>query len=113
MKDTDKKGCCAEGERKVAVVIQDKSVGINPKTRKKNWNDYHWYRQEPDGSWTHKRGAKKTEDKDASGKPIKDPSKADRNYPGTPDYDKFCGYLCVPYGMDLENRPKAKPGKAK
>jgi hypothetical protein len=49
-KDPDSSGCCAKGWRKIAGVVQDKShPGAD--------NDYHWYRQEPDGTWSHKRGA--------------------------------------------------------
>jgi len=78
--------CCKERWRKVALVIQDKSV--TDKTGKKGWNDYHWYRQEQDRSWSHKRGANARETVDAAGNKIEDPEKANRKYPGTPEYDK-------------------------
>jgi len=42
--------------------------------------DYHWYRQNPDGTWSHKPGKKPVTDKDASGNVIYDPDDADRNY---------------------------------
>jgi len=88
---------CPKGSRKIAGVIQDKSaIG---------WNDYHWYRLESNGLWTHKRGRTEVQHKDASGKPITDPSKANRNYPGNPDYDKFCGYLCISKTVDIDKGP--------
>ena len=52
--------------------------------------DYHWYRQNDNGRWSHKRGNTKVTDKDASGKTIYDPEKADRG-----PYTIFCGYFCV------------------
>jgi len=95
-------GCCKEDWRKVLLVIQDKSV--TDAAGKKRWNDYHWYRQEADMSWSHKRGYYAPSTKDAAGNPIQDPEKADRKYPGTPDYDKSCGYLCAPKNMNLDKK---------
>jgi hypothetical protein len=91
----DAKGCCPVGSRKIAGVVQDKSHPAGD-------NDYHWYRQEPDGTWSHKRGNTAASRVDASGKPITNPETADRKYPGSDDYDKFCGYLCVPGDMDAD-----------
>lgn len=93
--DPDGSGCCAKGWRKIAGVVQDKS---NPGSD----NDFHWYRQEADGTWSHKRGATAASKVDASGNPITDPAKANRKYPGSDDYDAFCGYLCVPDNMDAD-----------
>ena len=94
-KDPDSAGCCQQGWRKVAAVVQDKS---HPTAD----NDYHWYRQEADGTWSHKRGNTAASKVDASGNPITDPEKANRKYPGSDDYDKACGYLCVPDNMDAD-----------
>lgn len=88
---------CEKGYRKISAVIQDKSAP--------GWNDYHWYRLEKSGFWTHKRGTGPVEDKDASGNPITDPEKANRKYPAQPEYDKFCGYLCIPQSIDLDKTP--------
>lgn len=38
--------------------------------------DYHWYRQDSDGVWSHKRGKGKVGRKDAEKKKIKNPSQA-------------------------------------
>ena len=63
-------------------------------------NDYHWYRQNPDGTWSHKRGTTDVTNVDASGDLILDPQTADRYYPATSEYDtldywQFCGYFAV------------------
>lgn len=46
------------------------------------------------GLWTHKRGLDELTNKDASGKFIVDPRKADRNY-GKLQYKKYCNAFCV------------------
>lgn len=50
------------------------------------------------GLWTHKRGLDELTDKDASGKFITDPRKADRNY-GKLRYTKYCNAFCVKNGF--------------
>lgn len=57
--------------------------------------DYHYYRLNDDGYWTHKPGYKPSSQYDASGNMILDPQKANRNY-GRLNYKDFCGYFCVP-----------------
>ena len=59
-----------------------------------NGEDYHWYRQNPNGTWSHKRGRAEVTNIDASGKIILDPSLANRNY-GTLNYDIFAGFFRV------------------
>jgi len=95
--DVTKDKPCPKGYRKIAGVIQDKSAPA--------WNDYHWYRQESNGFWTHKRGRHSVEDKDAYGKQISDPATANRKYAGSKDYDRFCGYLCIPRNVDIDKTP--------
>jgi hypothetical protein len=53
-------------------------------------NDYHWYRQDAGGFWSHKRGCQAAKNVDESNNPITDPSTADRG-----PYTGFCGYFCV------------------
>lgn len=48
--------------------------------------DYHWYRQEPDGSWSHKRGGTEP----IMG--VTNPTPDANNY----GYEQFGGCLCVP-----------------
>jgi hypothetical protein len=58
-------------------------------------NDYHYYRKNDDGYWTHKPGYKPSTMYDASGNLINDPELANRNY-GKLNYSDFCGNFCVP-----------------
>ena len=57
--------------------------------------DYHWYIQNRDGYWSHKRGLSKVSNLDASGKKIKTPRKCDKDYGGGLNYSEFCGYYLV------------------
>lgn len=61
-------------------------------------NDYHWYRLDDTGGWSHKPGGTPATNRDASNNLITNPETADRNYAG-PDYglnySEFCGYYCV------------------
>lgn len=64
-------------------------------------NTFHFYRQNPDGTWSHKPGILPITDKDASGKKIYIPHFADRDYSKEPrqnpiKYNDFCGYYCIP-----------------
>jgi len=60
--------------------------------------DYHWYRLDSTGKWSHKPGPTPATNVDASGNPIASPETANRDYSG-PDYSLnysvFCGYFCV------------------
>ena len=69
---------CPAGSYKVALVASE--------------NDYHWYRQDADGLWSHKRGLNPVERTDASLTPklIIDPLIADRG-----EYTVFLGYYAV------------------
>ncbi len=53
-------------------------------------NDYHWYRQDADGLWSHKQGTLPVTRTDNSGNLIIDPSIADRG-----SYVEFLGYYAV------------------
>jgi hypothetical protein len=59
--------------------------------------DFHWYRQDDDGTWSHKPGGLPATNRDADGNPITDPRAADRDYRrvGGPNYTLFCGCFCV------------------
>jgi len=75
---------CPDGAYKVALFI-------NP------GNDYHWYRQNPDGIWSHKVDDKPVRDIDASGNVIWDPRTADRDYTnaGGVNYPTFVDFFSV------------------
>lgn len=53
-------------------------------------NDYHWYRQDDNGRWSHKPDGGLATDKDTQGNLIDDPETANRG-----PYTTFCGYFCV------------------
>jgi RHS repeat-associated protein len=76
-------GACPSCSHKVFLVIA-------PDT------DYHWYRQDGDGTWSHKPGWSNATNLDASGNPITNPETANRNYGGGLNYSTKCGYLCAP-----------------
>lgn len=59
--------------------------------------DYHWYIQNRDGYWSHKRGLEEISNLDASGKKITDPQTCNRNYGNNFNYSVFCGYYLVKY----------------
>ncbi|MBM3241799.1 hypothetical protein FJZ31_36470 [Candidatus Poribacteria bacterium] len=52
--------------------------------------DYHWYRQDDNGMWSHKPGGTPATNLDNSGNPINDPRTADHG-----PYTFFCGCFCV------------------
>jgi hypothetical protein len=58
--------------------------------------DYHYYRYNDEGQWTHKPGYKPTTNLDANNNVITDPKTANRNYNKKLNYTQFCGYTCVP-----------------
>lgn len=69
---------CPPGTYKVALVAAP------------SISDYHWYRQDADGLWSHKRGTTAVKRTDESGKLIIDPMTADRA-----NYSIFVGYFAV------------------
>ena len=52
--------------------------------------DYHWYRKERTGRWTHKPGSTPVTNVDAAGAIIADPRTADRG-----PYTQFCTFMTV------------------
>ena len=52
--------------------------------------DYHWYRLDSDGMWSHKPGRTAARNTDNSQQPIASPELADRG-----PYTEFCGYFTV------------------
>lgn len=49
--------------------------------------DYHWYRRDSNGKWSHKPGSTSATNRDNSGKAIDDPRNCDRG-----PYGNFCGF---------------------
>lgn len=58
-------------------------------------NDFHLYRQDSNGFWSHKPGSRKVTNIDASGNYITNPGTADREYKSF-NYSDGCMYFCVP-----------------
>lgn len=52
--------------------------------------DYHWYRQDSDGKWSHKPGGTKATNLDNAAKIITNPETANRG-----PYTSFCGYFFI------------------
>jgi hypothetical protein len=81
---------CPKRSSKIALVVDEDE-------------DYHFYRQDSNGYWSHKPGATDVTHIDATGRPIYDPALASRLYPGSGlHYDKFCSYLCAPKRKTLK-----------
>jgi hypothetical protein len=77
----------------VALVISPGTSGGQP-----CGVDYHWYRRDNNGQWSHKPGPSEATNLDASGHLIPNPETADRKYVGPDyclDYSVFCTYYCV------------------
>ena len=70
-------------------------------------NTYHFYRQNKDGSWSHKPGILDVTNVDADGNLIYFPHIANRNYKEKKDnginYTDFCNYMCVPKRKVINN----------
>jgi hypothetical protein len=80
------KARCPRGSSKIALVVHP-------------GEDYHFYRQDADGMWSHKDGANKVKRFDAEGLPIFAPHTAVRDYRPRGsflNYKNFCGYYCAP-----------------
>lgn len=81
---------CPSGTYKVALVIDNQH----------NFFDiygygYHWYRQNPDGTWSHKPGSTNVINTDCSGDIICNPETCDRNFGLGLNYNLFVGYFAV------------------
>lgn len=76
---------CPDGYYKVFLALDERA----------STQDFHFWRQECDGMWTHKPGPSCPSAEDGSNHPIFDPEKSDRHL-GKYQYDKSCGYFCVP-----------------
>ena len=77
---------CPVNTSKIAIVVDPKE-------------DYHFLRQDSNGLWSHKAGARPVKNIDALGHMIWDPQLANLNYyndGGDLNYTHFCSYLCVP-----------------
>lgn len=78
---SNKDDACEQNCWKVALAVDPTDPG-----------DYHWYRQDDDGKWSHKPGWGKATNQDFGDPPqeINDPETSERDR-----YSDFCGYFCV------------------
>lgn len=89
LKMTTFEGKCPKKSSKIALVVDEDE-------------DYHFYRQDSNGFWSHKPGATEVTHLDATKRPIYDPQLASRQYTHSNlNYDQFCSYLCAPKGKRL------------
>lgn len=88
---------CNNQRYKVMVFVSPVPEGIG---------DYHFYRQDQDGTWSHKRGLSgRVTSLDAVGNTIIDPRCADKNYlheEFPANYSELCGCMCVERGTTTE-----------
>jgi hypothetical protein len=79
-------GCgCSDCHHQVALVLWP---GV----------DFHWYRRDRDGKWSHKPGSTAARNTDNSGNLITDPRTANRG-----PYTVFCGCYCVKKSVVIIN----------
>jgi hypothetical protein len=94
IKVIDKNTNCGENYYKGALFIDEKK-------------QYHFYRLDDDGVWSHKDGGNGVTKLDYSGNVINDVMTSDRRYynyeaDSIRSYDKFCTYFCVPENSYME-----------
>ncbi len=83
-----------KGFRKIGVVVDP-------------LNDFHYYRQDSNGWWSHKPGGRPVTNLDAVGAKIWAPHLCSRFYPQETEndtglfYSCFCVYLAIPCGTSL------------
>lgn len=79
---------CLPHEYKIAMMV---APGITPLRLR---SDYHFMRQNADGTWSHKSGQDMPTDTDGSGNRIIAPHESDRDF-GSFNYSDMCGYYCL------------------
>lgn len=80
--EVEKYQACPDGTYKVALFYD--SILL----------DYHWYRQNSDGTWSHKPGRSDVMNVDSDGYTIYDPCVCEREHGGY-TYDTFVGFFAV------------------
>ena len=79
---------CASGKYKVALVVDP-------------YYDFHWYRQNADGTWSHKPGGTNVRNTDNSSEIIYDPATANRDNGYGLNYEYVIGfYEVTPLNID-------------
>ena len=88
------RSCCHKVALVVAPGVPVTYIGEDGETEQSVFYDYHFYRLDLNGMWSHKPGWSKATNLDHSGQPISDPRMADRG-----PYTVFCGCYCVCKGQ--------------
>lgn len=83
---------CNPSTYKVALVVDPNDRGWSILTID---IDYHWYRQNSDGTWSHKPGNGKVRNTDYSNEIITDPETCDRQMNKDYNYTRFIGFFEV------------------
>lgn len=94
-------GKCPQGKSKVYLVVSNGDIKTKDEKNKqtKNGKDYHWYRLDSNGMWSHKDGSNKVKNFDALKQPIFNPELTSRDYrwQGSDlNYKHSCGFYCAP-----------------
>jgi len=89
-----KKGICPYGYYKIALFLVYSEIDY------KYLNDFHFYRQDNDGTWSHKDGWRKVTNKDSHGTIINNPELCAKRT----STNIFCGYYCVPNNISYNNK---------
>jgi hypothetical protein len=82
---------CPNGKSMIAAVVHDNE-------------DYHFYRLDSDGYWSHKDGSNKAKRFDSFKRAIFNPEQAGRDYRpqgSNLNYKNFCGFFCVPRNHEI------------
>ena len=88
---------CPLGYNKGYLAIDDGSLT--------NDTDYHFYRLDSSGLWSHKPGSTSVSTKNSNGKSIIAPHKSKRES-NSHIYNKSCGYFCFdPTRSNISNKP--------
>lgn len=99
--------CCSGSNRKVIEFATDSATtfkriagpggafnGWQPMVSSSERWDFHWYRKDADGAWSHKHGGRDAQRADESGTtPLCNPCTADRNF--GPNYKNVVGSWCI------------------
>ena len=88
---------CPAGYRKGYLAVDDGSITSN--------TDYHFYRLDSSGLWSHKPGSTNAKMENTNGELIIAPHLAKRDS-NSHKYDKSCGYFCFDHSKShISNKP--------
>lgn len=76
---------CEPGFKKIYAAVSDED----------DQNDFHFWRQDHDGHWSHKPGSNNPSRMDGDNHPITNPERSNRNS-DTHSYTHGCGFICIP-----------------